>query len=117
VIAMLPEKNCCTARLTHIKRRWEMTLNRYAKKKDLNQEQIVEALTKIGVDVWILDRPCDLLVGFRGKNFLLEVKDGKKPPSRRRLTADQQEFARTWRGQFSVVLSVQDAIAVVTGVK
>jgi hypothetical protein len=92
-----------------------MTLNRYGKKKDVNQGEIVSMLEKIGATVSILDTPCDLLVGYRGENLLLEVKDGSLPPSARKLTKAQEEFKRTWRGQFNVVTSVAEAFEVVTG--
>lgn len=58
----------------------------------------------------------DLLVGFRGKTALLEVKDGEKPPSARKLTPAEQKFFDEWRGgTLAVVNSVDEAIAVVLG--
>jgi|GEM_PF-5567154 len=52
---------------------------------DRNQPEIVEALRKLGASVQPLhtahDGIPDLLVGYQGRNFLLEVKDGTKPPS------------------------------------
>jgi hypothetical protein len=51
----------------------------------------------------------DLLVGFRGRNVLLEVKDGAKPPSRRKLTDDEADWHRDWRGQVDVVESKEEA--------
>ena len=46
---------------------------------DVNQPEIVQALRDIGAVVFLIGRPFDLLVGFRGNLFLLEVKnpDGK----------------------------------------
>ena len=56
----------------------------------------------------------DLLVGFRGKTALLEVKDGRKPPSARKLTEAEQRFFDEWRGgTLAIVNSVDEAIAVV----
>lgn len=52
----------------------------------------------------------DLLVGYRGSNFLLEVKDGKKSPSQRNLTDDQVQWHLHWRGQVTVVENPADAI-------
>jgi hypothetical protein len=54
----------------------------------------------------------DLLVGFRGQNFTLEVKDGTKAPSDRKLTLAEVEWVSTWRGQVAVVCSIDDALAV-----
>ena len=42
-----------------------MSLNRYATKRDLNERPIVDALRAVGATVVQLDKPVDLLVGFR----------------------------------------------------
>jgi hypothetical protein len=55
----------------------------------------------------------DLAVGCNGLNLLIEVKDGSKCPSARRLTADEQKFIATWSGQVCIVASVEDARAIV----
>ena len=60
----------------------------------------------------------DLLVGFRGKTALLEVKDGRKPPSARKLTEAEQRFFDEWRGgTLAIVNSVDEAIAAVMGME
>ena len=91
---------------------------RRAAKIDANQAEIVKALRKIGCTVKSLaavGEGCpDLLVGFNGQNYAIEVKDGKAIPSKRRLTEDEERFHREWRGQVAVVTSVEEAIAVVT---
>lgn len=85
----------------------------HAKRKDDNQSDIVDALRAIGCTVMVMHVPCDLLVGYRGRNVLLEVKDGAKPPSARKLTTDQVIFQAEWRGQYDVVKSIDEAIAAV----
>lgn len=67
---------------------------RYAARVDANQDQIVSALRAAGASVWIIGLPVDLLVGFRGHTFLMEVKDGSK----RRLTKLQADFFESWTG-------------------
>jgi hypothetical protein len=52
----------------------------------------------------------DLLVGHRGRNVLLEVKDGSKPESRRRLTPDEQTWQSAWAGQVQTVETVEQAL-------
>lgn len=88
-----------------------------AAKVDANQAEIVHALRCIGCSVQVLSTVGsgvpDLLVGFNGLNILMEVKDGKKPPSARKLTADQVIWHGDWRGQVNVVESVEKAMAVV----
>jgi hypothetical protein len=88
---------------------------RYRPKTDANQAEIVAALRAVGATVQILaavgDGCPDLLVGFRGTNYLLEVKDGAKPPSARRLTEAQTEWFAGWRGRAAVVNSARGALA------
>jgi len=91
---------------------------RRAAKVDANQPDIVAALRKIGATVQPLHavgQGCpDLLVGWRGMNTVIEVKDGSKPPSARKLTPDQVEWHAEWRGQVTVVETVEQAIEAVT---
>lgn len=86
---------------------------RRAARTDGNHADVVAALRGIGAAAWYLREPVDLLVGFRGINLLLEIKDGTKPPSERALTAKEAEFIATWPGQRAVVLSAEEAVAVV----
>lgn len=83
-----------------------MSLNRYAKKRDASEPEIVSALLQCGFSVERLDRPVDLAVGFRGKCWLVECKvEGAK------LNKNQVEFVAGWRGPKVVVLrSAQDAV-------
>lgn len=53
----------------------------------------------------------DILVGVRGRNLLIEIKDGKA--GARKFTPDQVEFFATWRGSRCVVTSVDDVMAIV----
>lgn len=48
--------------------------NRYAKRRDVNELPIVNALRQAGVQVWYLDKPLDLLTAHDGQFKLLEVK-------------------------------------------
>lgn len=89
---------------------------RYARRIDENQPEIVGALRQIGATVEILRGLSigDIIVGYHGKNFLLEIKDGKKVKSKRKLTLGEQEFHDNWRGQITVVATIEEAIAAVT---
>lgn len=80
---------------------------------DANQGDIVDALRKAGASVDTEQaklgkgRP-DLLVGFRGKTFGMEVKvDGGK------LTDDQVAYALNWKGHYVVVHTPEEALAVI----
>lgn len=50
----------------------------------------------------------DLVVGYRGRTFLVEVKDGDKPLSARTLTPDQQEFVKNWKGDWTLIESLEE---------
>lgn len=70
-------------------------------RKDANQTEIVDGLRAVGVKVHVMNQSHvpDLLVGYRGRHFLLfEIKDGGKPPSARKLRPGQQKFADEWQG-------------------
>jgi hypothetical protein len=92
---------------------------RRAAKIDANQREIVKALQSIGCSVAPLSTVGngmpDLLVGHKGRNLLLECKDGEKAPSARKLTPDQEAWHAAWKGQTAIVYSVDDAIKAVTG--
>ena len=53
----------------------------------------------------------DIAVGFRGDNYIMEIKDGNKSPSRRQLTPAQRGWFDEWTGQAAVVKSVDEAFA------
>lgn len=84
---------------------------------DRNQSEIAAALRKVGCTVafthMVGDGFPDLVVGRYSMNFLLEVKDGTKPHSRRALTEDEKKFHNEWRGEVDIVYSVDDALRVV----
>ena len=92
-----------------------MSLNRYAKNTDANHRAIVNALRMFGCSVEAITGSAgtpDLLVGHLGLTELVEVKDGSKPPSARRLNASQVAWHRRWRGRpVRVVESVDEALA------
>ena len=86
-------------------------------KVDANQPEITAALRKAGASVLHLHSVAggcgDILVGFRKRNFLLEIKDGNAPVSQRKLTPAQVEFHLTWQGQITVVETVMEALAAI----
>ena len=89
---------------------------RYANRIDANQNKIVDALRKAGAVVRIIsqgDGIPDLLVGYKGYTILMEVKDGDKVPSARKLTEAEQKFFDDWRGgMLAVVNSLEEALEI-----
>jgi hypothetical protein len=80
-----------------------------AKRVDRNQAEIVRALRQAGASVTLLHEVgagCpDLLVGFLGVNYLLEVKT-----LRGRLNDRERAWHRAWRGRSAVVRTVEEAL-------
>jgi hypothetical protein len=93
---------------------------RRAAKVDANHTQVVMALQAAGATVQSLaavgQGVPDLLVGFQGKTLLMEVKDGQKPPSARRLTEQQITWHGAWRGGPVAVVDGVDAALRALGV-
>lgn len=81
------------------------------KRVDENQKQIVQVLRREGMTVQHLHavgKGCpDLLVGWKGKNVLLEIKDGVKSW---KLTPDQIIWHHNWQGQVCVATSAENAV-------
>jgi hypothetical protein len=116
----------CKRSLRHSKRvrseKQDRTNMRTAARVDSNQSAIVKALRSAGAFVQPLhtigDGCPDLLVAYRGKWHLLEIKDGDKPPSQRKLTVDELE----WHGKASrhapvfIAENIEDALVAIGAV-
>lgn len=92
-------------------------MSRYSTKKvDQNQADIVAEFIKCGATVQKLDGVgggCpDLLIGFSGKNILVEVKmpDGT-------ITDAQWKWHDNWEGACYVAKDVMDVKAILSGLK
>jgi len=75
-----------------------MSINRFARRVDANQDAVVSALRAAGARVEVISRPVDLLVGIRGKLALFEIKDGDKVKSAQKKTSAQEKFFAEWAG-------------------
>jgi hypothetical protein len=84
-------------------------MRHYGAKRDDNEVEIVNALRAIGASVAHLSSKGipDLLVSFKNKLYLMEVK---KPKGK--LTPDQIKFHENWKGEIHIVRTVQDAIEI-----
>lgn len=90
---------------------------RQAARTDANHQEIVAALRRVGAtvtDTSAVGRGFpDLTVGLGNRTYLLEIKDGSKPPSARQLTQEQKKWHMLWKGHKAVVCNVDEALAVV----
>lgn len=91
---------------------------RRAAASDANQKEIVVALRAVGCMVI----PChavgqgfpDLVVGYQGDTFLIEVKDPSQPKHRHELTPAQKLFHAAWPGKpIAKVFTVKEALEAV----
>jgi len=89
-----------------------------AKAVDRNQAEIVGHLRGAGATVQDLSGVgggCpDLLVGFRGRNFLLEIKT---PDPESKLNALQNEWHMAWTGHAAVVRTPEEALQEILAVR
>jgi hypothetical protein len=90
-----------------------MTERRAAYRVDANQPAIVAALRDIGATVQHLhmvgDGCPDILVGYRGRTYVMEIKATARSP----LTPDERAWHENWRGTVYVVTSPEQAIEIV----
>lgn len=74
-----------------------------AARVDSNQREIMDTLEAVGASVWNVSSlgkgfP-DLVVGFKGRTELLEVKNENQPLSARKLTPKEERRFESWRGK------------------
>ena len=90
-------------------------------RRDPNHRQISDALKAAGCLVYdaahvgggVPDLFVFRRVGGEWRTWLLEVKDGSKPPSARKMTLAEQAWHARFPGCAPVVLSVEDALRAV----
>ena len=91
---------------------------RRAARRDDNEKQIIDALRRCGAYVKAIndDGTFDLLVAYNNRTFLIEVKDGAKAPSARKLTDAEQKFHDEWpNDNLHIIKSVDEALALLLG--
>jgi Holliday junction resolvase len=90
---------------------------RRAAKIDDNQKKIVEQLRRCGVSVAVTSMMGkgfpDIIAGHNGVNYMIELKDGAKTASRRKLTEDEQEWHKKWKGKVHVADDIDDCLKII----
>lgn len=88
---------------------------RRAARRDANHKDVGDYLRNLGWSVLDLadagDGVPDYAVGKPGFAALIEVKDGSKPPSARKLTEKEQKVRDGWQGPYVIALDGPDAEA------
>lgn len=86
---------------------------RRAARIDNVHTEIVDALRKMGASVQSLagiGHGCpDLLVGYQGRDYVIEVKTKKGT-----LTEAELEWATAWKGRHRILRSVEDVVRWIT---
>lgn len=87
---------------------------------DANQPAMVEAFRRMGCKVFPTHQVGrgfpDLVVCITDRTIILvEIKDGEKPPSKRRLTPDEEAFAAKW--PVHIVERGEDVERLVNGIR
>lgn len=95
---------------------------RYAAKRDEAEDAIIKDLKRCGCTVAQLSGKNlpDLLVGFKGNNFLLEVKSDKSVHHQKGggVSDGQLEWAIDWRGKKPrLVRCTEDALRAIGAIK
>ncbi len=80
---------------------------------DRNHVEIKTAFEKLGFqtkNVSQLKGFCDLCVSKRGRTFLIEIKDGDKPKSKKALTEAEREFHDRWDDTVYIIETIEQVV-------
>lgn len=79
-------------------------------KADANTKGIVDDLRKAGVSVRFIGKPLDLIVGYAGQTFLIEIKNPNGKDKRGKSWEQQLKFMEEWRGQVCVCHTTEEVL-------
>lgn len=87
---------------------------RRAASVDSNQPSIVDWARKLGFSVTVTSPLgngfVDVVLGKFGFSFCAEIKDPAKPPSKRKLTPDEQKWHDNWQGHKCILETSDDVV-------
>ena len=87
---------------------------RRAAKVDDNQKEIVALFRELGWTVLIISQLkncCDIIVSKSGRTVAVEIKDGAKPASARKLSDGEVKFRDAWQGEYALVICNDDVVS------
>ena len=90
---------------------------------DANQPEIVDAFRKMGAYVFhvhTIPNGCDVIICYLGVTVAVEIKDGSRPPSERKLTEGEEKFMIGWTGvggKWAKVESIEDAKGLIESIR
>ena len=86
-----------------------MTIKRWAARRDDNESGIVNDLRKVGAKVYPMSKPCDLLVRFAGRLYLMEVANPENKYRQREEA--QMKFLNEW--EVPIVRTADEAFRII----
>lgn len=87
-----------------------MSIKRWATRKDAVQKDIVAALEAVHCEVWVMERPVDLLTFYRGRWLPLECKTPERTGRPRKRSDQAQQAALIERTAIPVVTTPLEAL-------
>lgn len=94
-----------------------MARSHLANRVDGNHKEIVKHFESFGCSVLSiadLANCCDIIVSKHGRSIFTEIKNGKNPPSARKLTSGEIKFKAETKGIWRLVESIADADKVIS---
>lgn len=83
-----------------------------ANRIDANQVEIVKYFRSWDcsvLNISSLKNCCDIIVARHGRSMAVEIKDGSKVKSARKLTEGEEKFKAEWKGAWRLCESIKDA--------
>lgn len=88
-----------------------------ANRIDANQPEIVAHFREWDCSVLVisdLKNCCDIIVAKHGRTIAVEIKDGAKVKSARKLTDGEEAFKASWKGCWRLCESIKDADKIIS---
>lgn len=87
------------------------------RRTDANHKQILQLLKRIpNLSVFsthILGKGFpDIVIGYKGINYLVEIKDGNKVKSQKKLTEAETKFHEQWKGQIMIAENIDEILKI-----
>ncbi len=85
---------------------------------DANQPQLVKFIRAMGASfqhTHQIPGALDGIIGYRGIDVRVEIKDPDKPPSKRKLTDDEVKTICDWRGRQPEIIETENDITRILG--
>ncbi len=84
-----------------------------AARTDNNQTETVKLFKQLGWTVLIISQLkncCDIIVSKNGRTIAIEIKNGKQPPSKQKLSDGEQKFKDNWQGEYMIINCTEQVI-------